>query len=247
MQGRSPRSEAGSRWRHCSRQGRRLRRRNPVLSERPGQLLPIDEDEHGTYIMNSRDLCAIHLLAKMKDAGINSFKIEGRTKSVYYVSMITRAYRKAIDDLQAGRQFDENLEQEMFSVANRGYITGFLENNPRHFGENFDYSHSENQTHQFLAIVRKLDKKNRQALIAVRNRIEKGDEVEAVFPSGSICFTIDQILTVDGQAVEVAHGGGKDVFITVPDQVDEYSLIRKPVKLLEDEASESEMKYSGGT
>jgi putative protease len=197
--------------------------------ERPGQLLPIDEDENGTYIMNSRDLCAIRILNRLRDAGIDSFKIEGRNKSVYYVSVITRAYRQAMDDLKDGRAFNKNLELEMFTVANRGYITGFLEKNPRHLGENFKYSHSANQTHQFSGIVRQVDRNKGSALISVRNRISRGDLVEAIFPSDSVPFVINEILTVDGKSVQEAHGGGDDVFINVPEQIDENALIRKSI------------------
>ena len=197
--------------------------------DRPGQLLPIDEDENGTYIMNSRDLCAIHLLDRMKKAGIDSFKIEGRNKSIYYVSTITRAYRKAIDNLEAGLPFDENLEKEMFAVANRGYITGFLEKNPRQLGENFRFSHSGNQTHKFSAIVKKIDKDQGRARLAVRNRFEKGDKMEAFSPSGTIEFEVNEITSLEGEPLLVAHGGGKDVMINLPESADEYTLIRKPL------------------
>jgi putative protease len=198
--------------------------------ERPGQLLPIDEDENGTYIMNSRDLCAIRILDRLRDAGIDSFKIEGRNKSVYYVTVITRAYRQAMDDLKDAKPFDNKLEMEMFTVANRGYITGFLEKNPHHLGENFRFSHSANQTHQFSAVVRQMDRKKGIALISVRNRISLGDQVEAIFPSGSVSFVINEIFTVDGKSVQDAHGGGDDIFINVPEQIDENTLIRKAIQ-----------------
>jgi putative protease len=199
--------------------------------DRPGQLLPIDEDEHGTYIMNSRDLCAIGLLGRMKDAGIDSFKIEGRNKSVYYVSTITRAYRQAIDNLNAGLPLDEELEKEMFAVANRGYITGFLEKNPRQLGENFQVSHSGNQTHRFSAIVKDIIGDNNHAVVAVRNRFEIGEKMEAFSPSGTVEFEIKEISSPKGEPLSVAHGGGTDVLINVPKEVDEYTLIRKPLVL----------------
>ena len=199
--------------------------------DRPGQLLPIDEDENGTYIMNSRDLCAIGLLGRMRDAGIDSFKIEGRNKSVYYVSTITRAYRQAIENLEAGIPIDEKLEKEIFAVANRGYITGFLERNPREFGENFEVSHSGNQTHRFSAIVKKIVEDNNRAIVAVRNRFEKGDKMEAFSPSGTVEFEIKEISSPKGEQLSVAHGGGEDVVINIPKMVDEYTLIRKPLTL----------------
>jgi len=198
-------------------------------NDRPGQLLPIDEDENGTYIMNSRDLCAIGLLGRMIEAGIDSFKIEGRNKSVYYVSTITRAYRQAINNLKNGMPVDKELEKEMFAVANRGYITGFLEKNPRHLGENFDVSHSGNQTHRFTAIVKSIESDKGYARVAVRNRFEKGDIMEALSPSGTVKFEIKKMISPDGEELSVAHGGGTDVLINVPNEVDDYTLIRKPL------------------
>jgi putative protease len=200
--------------------------------DRPGQLLPVDEDENGTYIMNSRDLCAIGLLDRMKNAGIDSFKIEGRNKSVYYVSTITRAYRQAIDNIEAGQPFDDKLGREMFAVANRGYITGFLEKNPRQLGENFKVSHSGNQTHQFTAIVKNIDKIRGSARVTVRNRFEKGDKMEAFSPSETVEFVIKEITSPEGKPLSLAHGGGSDVLINIPKMADEYTLIRKPLSSL---------------
>jgi putative protease len=200
--------------------------------DRPGQLLPDDEDENGTYIMNSRDLCAIGLLDRMKNAGIDSFKIEGRNKSVYYVSTITRAYRQAIDNIEAGQPFDDKLGREMFAVANRGYITGFLEKNPRQLGENFKVSHSGNQTHQFTAIVKNIDKIRGSARVTVRNRFEKGDKMEAFSPSETVEFVIKEITSPEGKPLSLAHGGGSDVLINIPKMADEYTLIRKPLSSL---------------
>jgi putative protease len=200
--------------------------------DRPGQLLPVDEDENGTYIMNSRDLCAIGLLDRMKNAGIDSFKIEGRNKLVYYVSTITRAYRQAIDNIEAGQPFDDKLGREMFAVANRGYITGFLEKNPRQLGENFKVSHSGNQTHQFTAIVKNIDKIRGSARVTVRNRFEKGDKMEAFSPSETVEFVIKEITSPEGKPLSLAHGGGSDVLINIPKMADEYTLIRKPLSSL---------------
>ena len=198
-------------------------------TDRPGQYLPIEEDAHGTYIMNSRDLCAISLLQKLKAAGVDSFKIEGRNKSVYYVSVITRAYRQAIDSIARGASFDKRLEHEMFAVANRGYITGFLERNPLNLGENTTSSHSGNQTHQFSAIVKEVNQETGSARVAVRNRFQTGDRMELMSPLETIPFMIENIVTLSGKAVDTAHGGGEDVWINIPARVDTFSLIRKPL------------------
>jgi len=199
-------------------------------TERPGNLMLIDEDEHGTYIMNSKDLCAIHILDQMKSAGINSFKIEGRTRSVYYLSVITKAYRKAIDDLYSDKPFDEELHKEVYTVANRDYTTGFLEKNPLQNGENYERSHSDSQSHLFCGIVRQIDPKNNRIKIAVRNRFEKGSKMELISPNHSFEFEICGMFSDNGENIDTAHGGGQDVWITVPESVEDYALIRKPLK-----------------
>lgn len=196
-------------------------------SERRGQFLPIDEDENGTYIMNAKDLCTIKILDRLVAAGVDSFKIEGRSKSIYYLSTITRAYRKAIDDLVNNKPFDDTLEQEMFAVANRGYITGFLEKNPRQYGENFESGGSETQEYQFCAQIKNINSDTGRALISVRNRIEEGEKVELINPSGSIAFNIENLSNPVGKPLSVAHGGGEDVCINLPSGTGEFGLIRK--------------------
>ncbi|MDK7178165.1 U32 family peptidase, partial [Micrococcus luteus] len=96
-------------------------------TNRPGSYMPIMEDEHGTYIMNSKDLRAIESVAKLAEIGVDSLKIEGRTKSVYYVARAAQSYRRAIDDAVAGRPFDYSLLADLEGLANRGYTSGFLE------------------------------------------------------------------------------------------------------------------------
>jgi putative protease len=200
--------------------------------DRPGNYMPIDEDEHGTYIMNSKDLCAIDLLNKLKSSGVSSFKIEGRTKSVYYLSVITRAYRKAIDDLYEGKEFDKSLFDEVHSVANREYIKGFLEKNPLADGQNYLSSHSNNQTHVFCGIIREIDKDQKKIKIALRNRFEKGDTLEIFTPTETIKFKVNTIETERGEPKSVAHGGGEDLWINYPRENNfncKYALLRKPL------------------
>jgi putative protease len=196
-------------------------------NDRPGNLLPIDEDEFGTYIMNSKDMCAIGILDKMAAAGVNGFKIEGRTKSVYYLSVIARAYRMAIDNLKTGEKLPPEIEQEVLAVANREYITGFLEKNPAQSGINFEQSHSENQTHLFCGIVQEVNNGDMIARIRVRNRFEIGDEMELITPHHTISFKLKQMYTTEGKAIDTAHGGGQDVDISVPENAGEYTLLRK--------------------
>ena len=94
--------------------------------ERSGEQFPLEEDENGTYLFNAKDLCAVELLGDIRDAGVMSFKIEGRTKSAYYAAMATRSYRKAVDDMIGGKPFDSTILKDLMALSNRGYTTGFL-------------------------------------------------------------------------------------------------------------------------
>ncbi|MGD9899201.1 MAG: tRNA 5-hydroxyuridine modification protein YegQ [Calditrichaceae bacterium] len=201
--------------------------------DRPGSLMQIDEDEHGTYIMNAKDLSAIELLDQMIKAGIDSFKVEGRTKSVYYVSTITRAYRKALDHYMRSESVPENILNEVNAVANRGYITGFLEKNPLDRGQNYESGHSGNHTHVFTGIIDQWEEQNEMARIRVRNRFKTGEFLEMITPAETIPFQVKKMTDTNGNLIEIAHGGGTDVYINLPKKPDEYALLRKPVAVSE--------------
>ncbi|MBN2425055.1 MAG: tRNA 5-hydroxyuridine modification protein YegQ [Calditrichaceae bacterium] len=196
-------------------------------TERPGQLMPIDEDEHGTYIMNAKDLSAIHIINRLIDAGIDSLKIEGRTKSLYYLSVITGAYRKAIDAWASGQKLSNEILDEVYAVANRGYVTGFLEKNPLENGQNYLETHAAHPTHRFVGIVRSWDKNIKQAKIAVRNRFKAGDHLQLFNPESQITFKVENIYSEAGETLEAAHGGGQDVYLPVNENPGQYALLRK--------------------
>jgi putative protease len=200
-------------------------------SERPGTLMPVDEDEHGTYIMNAKDLSAIGVLPRLIDAGIDSIKVEGRTKSVYYVSTITRAYRAALDKLKEKRDVPSEVLKEVFSVANRGYVTGFLEKNPLEKGQNYESGHSRNQTHTFIGIVDVYDESNQMAAIRVRNRFEVGDQLELMMPDTTVPFKVEELYDLEHNPIEVAHGGGKDVRLPLPKTPSKHALLRKKLSI----------------
>jgi len=130
--------------------------RNPAADQiylieekkRPGQLMPIMEDEHGTYIMNSKDLRAVEHVERLVKIGVDSLKIEGRTKSLYYVARTTQVYRKAIDDAVAGRILDPSLLGELESLANRGYSDGFYQRHHASDTQNYLRGHSESNRSQ---------------------------------------------------------------------------------------------------
>ena len=199
-------------------------------TERPGAFMPIDEDEHGTYIMNARDLCTIEILDQMSEAGIDSFKVEGRTKSIYYLSITTRVYRKAIDCLKSGKPLTQDIIDEVYTIANRGYVTGFLEGNPQHRAQNYEQSHSGNQTRTFTGVIKEWNPDRHLALMGVRGRFELGDLLELVEPDNTTVFNADQLFDPAGNSLNVAHGGGVDVLIGLPDEPSKYSLVRKVVE-----------------
>ncbi|HPU95042.1 MAG TPA: U32 family peptidase C-terminal domain-containing protein, partial [Candidatus Gracilibacteria bacterium] len=196
--------------------------------ERPGEFMPIEEHDEGTYIMNSRDNCAIEYLKQLWDAGITSFKIEGRNKTIYYLAVVSKAYRKAIDDMVAGRKFDKELLIELNKISNRGYIPGFLKGFPGKDNVKFDKNSSES-AFKFLGIVREIKGSGANCLcrVEVRNRFEIGDEVEIITPCENKFTKVKAIFNLKNEPVEVAHGGDKDVWVNIGKGIDAGWLLRK--------------------
>ena len=180
-------------------------------ANRPGELMPIMEDEHGTYIMNSKDLRAIEQVAKLAEIGVDSLKVEGRTKSVYYVARVAQAYRKAIDDAVAGRPFDYSLLAELEGLANRGYTPGFLERHQTKDYQNYLSGHSLAKQSQFVGQVTEIDADG-WATVDVKNKFSVGDTLEIIHPAGNQTVVL-AAMTRKGEAVEVAPGNGIQVKI----------------------------------
>jgi U32 family peptidase len=199
-------------------------------SERPGQFMRIDEDENGTYIMNARDLCALQYLEQLRDAGVESFKVEGRSKSLYYVAAIARTYRRAIDDLQAGKLPAEEQWREILGTANRGFFAGFLKGNPGPAAQNYEAgSQMSSRTFNFSAIIRSYDSENGRATIDVRSPIRVGAKLELMMPDKNITFTVEELYGRDEQPAEVIHGGINDCTIKLPCAPGEFGLLREPL------------------
>jgi len=196
-------------------------------TERPGELMAVDEDEHGTYIMNAKDLSTIQILKDLIEAGVHSIKIEGRTKSEYYLSVITRAYRWALDCYKNGHEVTPEILNEVFTVSNRGYVTGFLERNPQQNGQNYEESHSSNQSHLFAGLIDSWNQVDKTARVKVRNRFEVGDSMELVTPSETTPFRLERISDEFGKSLSVAHGGGIDVYLPLPKEPGQYGILRK--------------------
>ena len=180
-------------------------------SNRPGEMMPIMEDEHGTYIMNSKDLRAVEQVAELARIGVDSLKVEGRTKSVYYVARVAQAYRKAIDDAVAGRPFDYSLLAELEGLANRGYTSGFLERHQTQDYQNYLTGHSVAKQSQYVGHVTEIDAEG-WATVEVKNRFAVGDTLEIIHPQGNQTIVL-QAMKRRGEAAEVAPGNGIQVQI----------------------------------
>ncbi|NVK44386.1 MAG: tRNA 5-hydroxyuridine modification protein YegQ [Oceanospirillaceae bacterium] len=195
---------------------------------RPGDYMPAFEDEHGTYIMNSKDLRAIQHVHRLAAMGVDSLKIEGRTKSHYYVARTAQAYRRAIDDAVAGKPFDMGLMDELENLASRGYTEGFYRRHVHDEYQNYQTGNSVGVHQQFVGEVLGRDSQTGMLEIDVKNRFERGDSLELMTPAGNRRFRLDALENRNGQAIEVAPGSGHRV--RLPLDIDgelEYALLMR--------------------
>ena len=195
--------------------------------KRPGEYFPVFEDEKGTYIMNSRDMCMIGHLQELMDAGVDCIKIEGRAKSAYYSAIVTGAYRHVIDDLLAGREPDPVWLDEVNHVSHRFYSTGF------YFGEPGQYtSHSRYlREWQICAIVRECDE-NGNAVLTLNNKFSVGDTVEVVGPDlKPFSFTVPAMQDMDGNSLDEARHPQMQFKLKFPCRVPPMSFVRHAVDL----------------
>jgi len=181
---------------------------------RDNDLMPMYEDEHGTYIMNSKDLRAIQHVQKLQQIGVHSLKIEGRTKSHYYAARTTQAYRQAIDDAAAGKMFDMNLMDTLENMSNRGYTEGFYRRHVHDEYQNYNRGASISTQQQFVGEVTAYDDK--ELTIDVKNRFQVGDELELMTPQGNFTFELTSITSLNGESRSDAPGSGFIVKIPIP-------------------------------
>ncbi|MDN2710894.1 tRNA 5-hydroxyuridine modification protein YegQ [Janthinobacterium sp. SUN118] len=193
-------------------------------AQRPGQLMPIIEDEHGTYIMNSKDLRAVEHIERLVAIGVDSLKVEGRTKSLYYAARTAQVYRQAIDDAVAGRPFDIGLLGQLQGLANRGYTDGFYQRHHTQTHQNYMRGASEADRSQYVGDV--LDVTDGWARVEVKNRFAVGDRLEAVHPGGNRDVTVTRMLSDDGSEIRVAPGSGHFVRIELDGALDKALLAR---------------------
>ena len=189
---------------------------------RPGEYMPAFEDAFGTYIMNSKDLRAVQHVARFHDMGISSLKIEGRTKSHYYVARTAQVYRRAIDAAAVGQPFDMGMMDELEALANRGYTEGFYRRHPPAEYQSYEQGSHASNHQQFVGEV--IDAGDRWLTIKVMNRFERGDAMELMTPSGNRLFRLAELESESGQALPAAPGSGHVVRIPRPDGVSERGL-----------------------
>ena len=185
-------------------------------AKRPGELMPIEEDEHGTYIMNSKDLRAVEHIGRLVEIGVDSLKIEGRTKSHYYTARTAQVYRQAIDDAVAGRAFDTGLLGTLENLANRGYTDGFFQRHHDAETQNYLDNHSTSVRQRFVGELVAYDGDTGLAEVDVKNRFAVGDELELIMPGGNRRFRLETMHDLEGRPTDVAPGSGHRVRIPLP-------------------------------
>jgi putative protease len=212
------------RWDYRMREGKTDASGDVFLIEeqgkRKGEYNIIEEDEHGTYILNSKDLRAIEHVHRLIEIGVDSLKIEGRTKSAYYVARAAQAYRAAIDAAMAGQPLDPVLIDSLDGLANRGYTGGFFD---RHQDaskrgaddgfQNYQRGNSESQRSLYVGEVLGFDAARGMLEVDVKNRFAAGDRMEMVLPQGNRIFTLERIEDANGKPMPVAPGAGYRVWL----------------------------------
>lgn len=208
---------------------------NLVEETRPGEYMPIFEDEHGTYIFNSKDLCCIEFIDKILDLGVDSLKIEGRMKGIYYVANCVKVYRDAIDNYYSGNyKFNPKWLEELESVSHRSYTTGFYMGRPGAEGQNYNDRNSYSQSHQLVAKVEKKLPDN-EYILAIRNKLYAGEKLEVVSPGIStheITLPTMMLLNRDKDKVveEVSEANPNSfVKIKLDENLNELDMLRKRI------------------
>ena len=195
--------------------------------KRPGEYFPVFEDEKGTYILNSRDMCTIDHLKDLMDAGIDCIKIEGRAKSAYYAAIVTGAYRHCIDDVAAGRETDPIWRDEVEHVSHRIYSTGFYYGQPGQYVENSRYI----RQWQIVARVEECGEDG-LALCSLNNKFSAGDALEVVGPDlRPFAVTAQGMRDTDGMPLDEVRTPQSRFTLQLPKAVPPMSLLRRSVDL----------------
>ena len=198
--------------------------------QRPGQYYPIEEDDRGTYILNSKDLCLIEHLPELIEAGISSFKIEGRMKSVFYVATVVSAYRKAIDayfENPAEYEFKEEWMTELCKVSHREFTTGFYFHKPTNNDQNYRTS-AYTRDYSFVGMVKDYDPETGFATVEQRNKMVLGDKIEVFGPKADFFEQeLKEMYDEEGNAVDSAPHPQQILKIKMDKPVKPFFMLRK--------------------
>ena len=195
--------------------------------KRPGEYFPVFEDEKGTYIMNSRDMCMIDHLDDLMDAGVDCIKLEGRAKSAYYAAIVTGAYRHCIDAVANGQPLDPVWRNEVDHISHRIYSTGFYYGQPGQYTKTSRYI----RQWQIVAMVESCDETG-LAKCSLRNKFRKGDILECVGPDTRPFEVIpEEMETPEGAPLEEPKTPQMEFYLKLPKQVPAYSILRRSVDL----------------
>jgi putative protease len=196
---------------------------------RPGEYMPAFEDEHGTYIMNSKDLRAVEHVERLVKIGVHSLKIEGRTKSFYYCARTAQVYNQAINDAISDKAFNPNLNTDLEHLAHRGYTEGFLKRHRPSDTQNYDYGYSKSDTQQFVGEVLGKNEESGLIEIDVKNKFLIGDKLELMTPNGNVSFTLTKMIhSKTREEITDAKGSGHKVEIELDTDLDlEFGIIMR--------------------
>ena len=201
--------------------------------KRLGEYMPVFENERGTFIYNSKDLCMIEHIPELIEAGIDSFKIEGRVKNELYVATVVKAYRRAIDsyfDNPENYKFDENIADELCKVSHREYTPGFYYGKPDYHQQLYT-SNTYIQDYTIVGVVTGYDEATGETIIEQRNRFFKGDNIEVITPTGDdFSFVVEDMYNEKGVLIDVAPHAQMTVKLKLGRKVGEYTILRKCVK-----------------
>jgi len=184
-------------------------------AEHPGEKFVLEEDEHGSYLFNSKDLRAVAQVERLVAIGVDSLKIEGRTKSPYYAARTAQVYRRAIDDAVAGKAFNSALLQELDGLSNRGYTEGFLQRHKQQELQNYEHGNSHATSQQLVGEVLE-QLADDYLLIDVKNNFKVQDQLLLLTPTGNYPLQLVQLLNEQHEPIDVAPGSGHRVYIRLP-------------------------------
>jgi putative protease len=198
--------------------------------KRPGEYLPVMEDERGSYILNSKDLCMLEYIRELAGIGLDGFKIEGRMKSGYYVAVVVKAYRQELDRYERdpeGYSFNPEALEEVKKASHRPFTTGFYFGKPTH--NDNEYSSSQYiREYDFVGLVLGYERENRMAEVEQRNPFRIGDEVEILRPnSGNLNYSIRQMLDENYQPIDHAPHPQQKVYLPIEHPLEKYSMLRR--------------------